>query len=918
MVENNFEIAGNVEEYLKKAYVAMVTATKAANQLPNDLEFYKTLQPELGDQIDNISKSVLDTANKLWSRSTHDAADPIVELDDIVDTVALKEEEDEKQANPEIQGNGNAGPGFRRVIDAVDGLLERIDIGIEEINGLRKPKESETTVSQSEAVVTTVSGPKKGEGKLDYKLIHAQNIPRPQLSFKDKIDNSANTPFVWKIRTKPNARVPLEYGLPGSELSGSPMQSHLESMGLSQPGSPTSSGAATPVRDAKLQKSIAEILSEDNLTSVLNPLKSLPHPYQYEITHLKHPNVLFSKAEPILPKEWNQTPFEFVNTADALAKMLDHIKSASEIAVDLEHHNYRSFQGFTCLIQISTRERDYVVDSIALRSDLHLLNTSFTNPKVIKVLHGAESDIQWLQRDFGVYIVNLFDTYHATKVLNFQHHSLASLLKKYCQFEADKRYQLADWRIRPLPQEMMDYARSDTHFLLYIFDRLRNELLERGSTISKQSNQPADQLMNNTLKYSSKTALRCYEKDTYDAESGTGSMGWATLLEKWKHPFRTEQMNVYRALHQWRDRIARDEDESLRYVLPNHMLFKLADRMPTDAPQVLASCQPTPPLVRIYAAELALMIENTKAECILRFQEMKKLAQEAADEEEMQLRKESTHMRFVENESDDDSKDDEQFGHVPTTDVLDDENLVKGFNDLIVPESKLFGGAFNSDDDEHMSSNSKAQKIRESLELTICVPKKVLTSEEPKGDSSVLDLPAEHEFVPASERNTQTKRGVEAVVISKKYGKYKPTGQSYAHEGLETSDQDNTKSGGFEPLDVSGIDTFDDESMLSSAKRQKSSKKKSKKNKKKNTDGVNALTHDDVQSFDYSQTQNQELIPERNHPRARSSRSKRGRGGPNARFDPYARPELAPGLGKNARKPNLGSKSGSKTITTKK
>ena len=44
-----------------------------------------------------------------------------------------------------------------------------------------------------------------------------------------------------------------------------------------------------------------------------------------------------------------------------------------------------------------------------------------------------------------------------------------------CAFamQADKRYQLADWRIRPLPQEMLLYARMDTHYLLYMYDHLK-------------------------------------------------------------------------------------------------------------------------------------------------------------------------------------------------------------------------------------------------------------------------------------------------------------------------------------------------------------------------------------------------------------------------------------------------------------
>ena len=91
------------------------------------------------------------------------------------------------------------------------------------------------------------------------------------------------------------------------------------------------------------------------------------------------------------------------------------------------------------------------------------------------MFHGAFSDMIWLQRDLGLYVVGLFDTYHATNVLGqsthasspstmltrftaspgFAQHSLASLLAMYTDFEPDKRYQLADWRIR--------YAKSPGH-----------------------------------------------------------------------------------------------------------------------------------------------------------------------------------------------------------------------------------------------------------------------------------------------------------------------------------------------------------------------------------------------------------------------------------------------------------------------
>ena len=38
-------------------------------------------------------------------------------------------------------------------------------------------------------------------------------------------------------------------------------------------------------------------------------------------------------------------------------------------------------------------------------------------------------------------------------------------------FETDKQLQLGDWRLRPLPADMLKYAQADTHYLLYIYDR---------------------------------------------------------------------------------------------------------------------------------------------------------------------------------------------------------------------------------------------------------------------------------------------------------------------------------------------------------------------------------------------------------------------------------------------------------------
>jgi exosome complex exonuclease RRP6 len=61
-------------------------------------------------------------------------------------------------------------------------------------------------------------------------------------------------------------------------------------------------------------------------------------------------------------------------------------------------------------MQISTRKEDYVIDTMKLRSEMQILRDVFDNPQIVKVIHGADYDVEWLQKDFGLYVINMFDT----------------------------------------------------------------------------------------------------------------------------------------------------------------------------------------------------------------------------------------------------------------------------------------------------------------------------------------------------------------------------------------------------------------------------------------------------------------------------------------------------------------------------
>lgn len=91
------------------------------------------------------------------------------------------------------------------------------------------------------------------------------------------------------------------------------------------------------------------------------------------------------------------------------------------VAFDLEHHSFSSYRGFTCLIQISTRDKDYLLDPFPIFEHLHLLNEVTANPGILKIFHGAESDIIWLQ-------VSPRNTLQRTQLLLFVFCLLSSFL----------------------------------------------------------------------------------------------------------------------------------------------------------------------------------------------------------------------------------------------------------------------------------------------------------------------------------------------------------------------------------------------------------------------------------------------------------------------------------------------------------
>jgi exosome complex exonuclease RRP6 len=62
--------------------------------------------------------------------------------------------------------------------------------------------------------------------------------------------------------------------------------------------------------------------------------------------------------------------------------------------------------------------------------------------------------------------------------------------------------------------------------------------------------------------------------------------------------FNNRQMWAFREIYAWRYNVAMNEDESVTYVLPNHMLLQIAETLPREMQGILACCNPIPHCVR--------------------------------------------------------------------------------------------------------------------------------------------------------------------------------------------------------------------------------------------------------------------------------------------------------------------------------
>lgn len=139
--------------------------------------------------------------------------------------------------------------------------------------------------------------------------------------------------------------------------------------------------SSKPHAQVPLDKSLVTFTNE-------NGTAQFKHPYEAEITSMEYPANVFKVADPVPYQPMEGTRATYIDTFEGVLEMLEHLRKAKEIAVDLEHHDFRTYIGLVSLMQISTRDQDWIVDTLKpWRHKLEVLNEVFADPSIVKVGH---------------------------------------------------------------------------------------------------------------------------------------------------------------------------------------------------------------------------------------------------------------------------------------------------------------------------------------------------------------------------------------------------------------------------------------------------------------------------------------------------------------------------------------------------
>lgn len=282
--------------------------------------------------------------------------------------------------------------------------------------------------------------------------------------------------------------------------------------------------------------------------------------------------------------------YQIVKTEQGLQEFCEQASQADAIAVDTEFVRTRTLYPRLGLIQIYDGVSLVLIDPIAIANMKPLVDL-LANEKVVKVLHSCSEDLETFWHSLKVVPTPIFDSQFAACLLNMGASlGYANLVEVMLDEKLDKGESRTDWIARPLSEQQCQYAANDVFYLLNLYPRLRDGVIEL-----------------NRLEWIYQEMAQLAVKKTTELPVELAYLG---MKNNWK----LSAVSLYTLvkLAAWRLEQARHRDISLNFVVRESNLVEVARKLPSSRNELFSIEGMTPQEIRINGDALISIVTQCK------------------------------------------------------------------------------------------------------------------------------------------------------------------------------------------------------------------------------------------------------------------------------------------------------------------
>lgn len=257
--------------------------------------------------------------------------------------------------------------------------------------------------------------------------------------------------------------------------------------------------------------------------------------------------------------------FSFIEDEESLRQLCEQLVSSTWLAVDTEFERVSTYYPELCLVQVSNGDITAVIDPIAIQDITPLLDLLY-QPSITKVLHSAHQDLEIFFNIKESVPTPLFDTQLAAPLLGYaQGIGYGNLVKEALSIELEKGHARADWKRRPLSEDMLRYAADDVIYLGKVYEMFVKKL----KAIEDQA------FLNEKL-------ANMIKAETYKPNP---DLMWKKMFAAKR--MKGKQLDVVKKLAAWRELTARERNRPRKWILADHALIEMAKQLPESKSELL-------------------------------------------------------------------------------------------------------------------------------------------------------------------------------------------------------------------------------------------------------------------------------------------------------------------------------------------